>query len=119
MNKGFTLIEVLVTLTLMLLAILFSSRIMVSALDQTRKTAARFRLLEALDYYRNYLASLPMASPELAAGPHARTDGGCRADWQVEEAGSFLKRVRLAVAASGSRLGLLLYRSPFIPEASR
>ncbi len=119
MNKGFTLIEVLVSLTLLLMSILFGSRIMVAALDQTRKSALRFRLVEAFDYYRNYLYSLPMDSPELAVGPHGCTDGKCQVDWQVEAAGDFLKRIRLEAAVSGCRLRLLLYRSQFIWGVSR
>lgn len=119
MNKGFTLIEVLVSLTLLLLTILFSSRIMVSALDQTRKSAGRFRLVEALDYYRNYLSSLPMISPELAEGPHGRADREFQVDWQVEAAGVFLKRIRLAVAGFRCRLLLVLYRSKFIQEVAQ
>jgi prepilin-type N-terminal cleavage/methylation domain-containing protein len=119
MNKGFTLIEVLVSMTLLLMAVLFSSRIMVAAMDQTRKSALRFRLVEALNYYKNYLSSLPMDSPELAEGAHARAEREFRVDWRVEEAGAFLKMVRLAIIRPPSRLALVLYRSRFIPGGSR
>jgi prepilin-type N-terminal cleavage/methylation domain-containing protein len=119
MNKGFTLIETLVSLTLLLMTVLFSSRILVSALDQTRKSAVRFRLIEAFDYHRNYLSSLPMVSPELSVGPHSSTDGECKVDWRVEAAGDFLKKIHLVVAVSRCRLRLLLYRSQFIQEVSR
>ena len=119
MNKGFTLIETLVAAALLLIAVLSSCRVLVAALSQTRQAALRFRLLEALDYYRNYLSSLPMASPELAAGAHARTEREFRVAWRVEEAGNFLKEIRLVVAASRCSLPLRLYRSRFIQEVRR
>ncbi len=119
MNKGFTLIEVLVSLTLLLLAVLFSMRIMVTVLDQTRKSNLRFRLIETLDYYKNYLSSLSMASPELDQGHHGRKEGEFRVDWQVEAIGAFLKRIRLAVAVPHYSLPLVFYRSKFILEVSQ
>ncbi|MCU0236227.1 MAG: type II secretion system GspH family protein [Acidobacteria bacterium] len=72
MNKGFTLIETLVSLSLLMLAVLSSSRIMVSALAWTRQAQARFRLVEELDHYKNYLSSLSFAATELVGGPHGR-----------------------------------------------
>ena len=124
MNKGFTLVETLVAMTLLLLAVMFSSRIIVSALDQSRRSAMRFRLVEALDHYRNHLSSLPMAAPELAAGAHSLKDREFRVDWYVDTAlkvpaegtGAFLKRVRLQVAGAQGSLPLVLYRSRFIQE---
>jgi prepilin-type N-terminal cleavage/methylation domain-containing protein len=114
MNKGFTLIETLAALSLLLFAVLSSSRIMVAALAWTRQAGTRFRLVETLDYYKNYLSSLPLAAPELAAGDHGRNEGSLRVAWRVEAAGAFLKRVRLAVATARLTLQVVLYRSQFI-----
>jgi type II secretory pathway component PulJ len=116
MNKGFTLVETLVSLSLLMLAVLSSSRIMVAALAQTRQAQARFRLVEKLDYYKNYLSSLPPGAAELAPGPHSGQDGEIRAQWRVEDAGAFLKRVRLEVANAHLSLRLALCRSQFLRE---
>jgi hypothetical protein len=116
MNKGFTLIETLVSLSLLMLAVLSSSRIMVSALAWTRQAQARFRLVEELDHYKNYLSSLSFAATELVGGPHGRQDGEFRATWRVDDAGPFMKRVSLAVADSRQSLRLVLCRSRFIRE---
>ncbi len=119
MNKGFTLIETMVASALLLFAVLSSTRILVTALDQTRKAALRFRQVEALDYYKNYLSSLPAVSPELAAGAHAREEREFRVAWRVEAAGDFLKKIRLEVAAARVSLPLVFYRSRFIQEVRK
>lgn len=117
MNKGFTLIETLVSLALLLLAVLSSSRILVAALAHTRGSAARFRLVETLEFYKNVLSSLPFAAPELTAGTHNRREGDLRVDWRVEDRDPFLKRVRLTAAGPRYALPLVMFRSRFILEA--
>jgi len=119
MSKGFTLIETLVSLSLLLLAVLLSSRVTIAALGQSRQAAQRFRMAEMLDYYKNYLSSLPMAAPELAAGGHGRIEREFRIDWRVETDGAFLKRVSLAVAGPQGSLRLVLFRSKFIQEVGK
>ncbi len=114
MNKGFTLIETLVSLSVLLLAVLSGTRILVAALGQTRGAAMRFRVLQQLDYYKNYLGSRPMDAAELAAGSHSRQEGELRVDWRVEDAGAALKRVRLLAQARHYALALVLHRSRFI-----
>ncbi len=114
MNKGFTLIETLLSLSLVMLAVLSSTRIMVSALAWTRQAQARFRLVEKLDYYKNYLSSLPMTATELVPGTHDRGDGEIRAQWRVVADSAYLKRVRLAVGDGRLWLRLVVCRSQFI-----
>jgi len=116
MNKGFTLIETLVTSALLLVAILSSARIIVSAMDQTRRAGKRFRLLEKLDSFKSYLSSLPMAAFALSPGCHAGNDREFRVDWRVEAEGAFLKRVRLEVAGGKDSQALVFFRSKFIQE---
>lgn len=117
MNKGFTLIETLVSLSLVLLAVLFSARVTVFVLAQARNSLMRFRLIEKLDYYKNYLSSLSMAAPELAAGEHRQDGREFRVSWRVGAAGAFLKRIDLLAAAANYSLPLVFYKSKFIQEA--
>lgn len=114
MNKGFTLIETLVSLSLLLLAVLFSTRILVAALGQTRSAAIRFRVLQRLDDYKNYLEALPLDAAELAAGAHSRQESELRVDWRVQDESTSLKRVRLRATARHYALALVLHRSRFI-----
>jgi prepilin-type N-terminal cleavage/methylation domain-containing protein len=119
MQKGFTLIETMAALALVMFAILSSCRVVVAALDLSRRAALRFHMIETLDGFRGYLASLPDSAPELAEGAHAQSERCFRIAWRVEAEDAFLKRVRLEVAAAQAALPLLIYRSRFIPEAGR
>lgn len=114
MDKGFTLIETMAAFALLLLAALSSTRILVSALAWTRQAQERFRLVEKLDYYKNYLSSLPAEAADLAVGDHARREEGLTVEWRVEAADAFLQRVRLAAVAGRLSLSLVLYRSRLI-----
>ncbi len=117
MNKGFTLIETLVSLSLVLLAVLFSARVTAHVLAQERNSLLRFRLIESLDYYKNYLTSLAQAAPELAEGGHRQQDRGFTISWRVAAAGAFLKRIDLRAAAASYALPLVFFKSKFIQEA--
>jgi prepilin-type N-terminal cleavage/methylation domain-containing protein len=119
MNKGFTLIETLVSLSLVLLAILFSARVTAHVLAQERNARLRFRLIENLDYYKNYLTSLSSAAPELAEGGHRQLNRGFTISWRVAAAGAFLKRIDLRAAAAHYALPLVFFKSKFIQEAQR
>ena len=116
MNKGFTLIETLVSLVLVMLAVLFSVRILVFALDQSRQASLRFRLIETGDYYKNYLSSLPFSAPDLADGSHRQDDQRFIVTWQVEPAEAGLKRINLLVAGPNYSLPMAFCKSHFIQE---
>lgn len=118
MNKGFTLIETLVSMSLVMLAVLFSARIIVFALEQSRRATLRFRLVEKLDYYKNYLSSLSFTAPGLATGKHEEGNAGIQVSWQVQLAAPFLKSVRLTAAMPHYALPLLFYKSNYFPEVA-
>ena len=116
MNKGFTIIETLVSLALLMLAVLFSARIMFFALDQSRQSSLRFRLIETCDYYKNYLSSLSFSAPDLADGSHRQVSQRFIVTWLVEPAEAGLKKINLLVAGTNYSLPLAFYKSHFIQE---
>ncbi len=116
MQKGFTLIETMVSLALLVFVILAGARLLGAALVQTRGAAVRFRLAEAFDYHRHYLTSLAWNAAELAAGTYSRRDREVRITWCVEQVDPALKRVRLQAAIGRLALSLPLNRSRFILE---
>ncbi|HEX7503533.1 MAG TPA: prepilin-type N-terminal cleavage/methylation domain-containing protein [Acidobacteriota bacterium] len=118
MNKGFTLIETMVSMSLVMLAVLFSARIIIFALEQSRRAALRFRLVEKLDDYKNYLSSLSFAAPGLAAGEHKEESGEFQVSWRVQLVAPFLKSVRLTAATPQCALPLFFYKSYYFPEVS-
>ena len=119
MNKGFTLVETLVTLTLVMLGVLFNARITVFALQQARQSGLRFRMLTTGDDYKNHLASLSFSAPELADGAHRQPNRELTVSWRVETAEAGLKRVRLRVDAAQHAVALEFFKSKFIQEVKK
>jgi len=119
MNKGFTMVETLVALTLLLLAVLFSARITVFSLQQALQARVRFRMMETGDYYKHYLSALPFAAPELVDGAHRQPGRDLIVSWRVEVNAPGLKRVRLRVAGARHSLALDFFKSKFIQEVKK
>jgi prepilin-type N-terminal cleavage/methylation domain-containing protein len=116
MNRGFTLIETLVMLTLLSVALLFSARTTFHALHQERQAAFRFRLMETGDWHKHYLSSLPFLAPELGDGAHSLFGGEFAVSWQVQTVAPGLKRVRLLAAGGRHSLAIVFHKSNFIQE---
>jgi type II secretory pathway pseudopilin PulG len=116
MGKGFTLIETLAALALVMLAVLFSAQVMFFALGQSRQADLRFQLLETDDYYKNYLVSLPFSAPDLADGSHQQVSQAFTVSWRVETAEAGLKRIRLLATGPNYALPLVFFKSRFIQE---
>jgi prepilin-type N-terminal cleavage/methylation domain-containing protein len=116
MKKGFTLIETLVALTLLMFAVLFNARVMIFALEQSRQSSLRFHLIETSDYYKNYLSSLSFAAPDLADGGHRQLSRKFVVTWQVEAAEPGLKRINLLVNGPNYSLPQVFFKSHFIQE---
>lgn len=114
MNRGFTLIESMITLAVVMLAVLSGARVLSAALTQTRGAALRFRLVDKLEFYKNYLLSRPFDAAELAAGRHEKAENGVRVDWRVADSSPTLKRLRLQAGSGGRSLKLALMRSRFL-----
>jgi prepilin-type N-terminal cleavage/methylation domain-containing protein len=116
MNKGFTLIETLVSSALLLLAVLFSARVMFFALGQSRQADLRFRLVETAEYYKNHLSAQSFSAPDLADGGHRQTSRTFIVTWRVEPAAAGLKRVDLRVAGQDCAQAIGFFKSNFIQE---
>jgi hypothetical protein len=116
MNKGFTLVETLVALALSMLAVLFGARITAFTLAQARQSSMRFRQIETVDYYKNYLSSLPFPAPELADGGHRQVCREFVVSWRVEPAAAGLKRIKLQAAGTRHSLAMTFLKSRFIQE---
>lgn len=116
MNKGFTLVETLVALTLLMLAVMFGARVTFFALHQARRAGLRFRMMEMGDHYKHYLCSLPFSAPELVDGVHAKAGRELTLNWRVGTAAAGLKQVKLQIVARHHSLALDFLKSRFIQE---
>jgi prepilin-type N-terminal cleavage/methylation domain-containing protein len=117
MNRGFTLIETMITLAVVMLAVLANARVLTAALTQSRGAALRFRLADKLEFYKNVLLSRPFDASELAAGRHEQAADGVCVEWRVLDFSPTLKRLRLQASAGGRSLSQALLRSRFLLEA--
>lgn len=116
MKKGFTLIETLVALTLVMAAVLFSVRITIFALEQSRQASWRFQLMETGDYFKNYLSALSFSAPDLGEGSHRQVSRAFTVTWQVVPIAAGLKKISLLAAGPHFALPLFFFKSRFIQE---
>lgn len=106
-RPGFSLIEVLVAMTLAFLLIIGTAELLTYSLCAKRKGDITAALTRALTDKLESLKSLPFEDAGLAPGRHTETErvspGDCRVvkEWEVEDAGSGMKMVRLKVSNAG------------------
>jgi prepilin-type N-terminal cleavage/methylation domain-containing protein len=106
-KRGFSLIEVLVAMTLALLLIVGTAEILTCSLYAKRKGDLTAALTQALTDRLESLRSLTFDAAALAPGPHtetARVSPGDRSvveEWEVADDGTGMKLVRLSVRSTG------------------
>lgn len=105
--RGFTLIEVLVAASLVLLLAAGAAELATSALRAKRRGDVLAALTRAVGERLEALKSLPFGDAALAAGPYAETvrvePGPCLVAerWEIADDGDGMKRVTLRVAQAG------------------
>ena len=106
-RRGFSLIEVLVAMSLALLLIVGAGELLTYALRAKRKGDVTAALTHALTDRLESLKSLPFEDAALAAGEYAETvrvqPGDCLVveEWEVADDGDGMKRIRLKVRPAG------------------
>jgi len=116
MNRGFTVIETLVSLTVISMGLLFMARVITFAHDHGRKAGLRFDILQTTDSHKQRLLSLPFQDRELAEGGHSQRQGHFTIRWSIDSPESGLKRIRLVVVAARCGRSLTFYKSEWIKE---
>jgi len=106
-KSGFSLIEVLVAMSLALLLVVGTAEVLTCSLYAKRKGDLTAALTHALTARLESLKSLPFDDSALAPGEHTETarvaPGDCRVveEWEVADDGSGMKFVRLRVRSTG------------------
>jgi prepilin-type N-terminal cleavage/methylation domain-containing protein len=106
-KSGFSLIEVLVAMSLALLLIVGTAEVLTCSLTAKRKGDLTAALTHALTARLESLKSLPFDDAALTPGEYTETTrvapGDCRIveEWEVADDGSGMKLVRLRVRSVG------------------
>lgn len=106
-RRGFSLIEVLVAMSLTLLLLVGTAELIILSVGAERKGDTTAALTEALAARAESLKSLAHGPGGLAPGAYAETvvDGAGRGlllhEWTVEDAGQTMSRVRIRVSPAG------------------
>ena len=106
-RRGFSLIEVLVAMALVLLLVVGAAELLTLSLWAKRKCDITAALTSALTARLETLKSRPFEDGALSPGEHAETvrvePGGCliAEEWEVTDDGDRMKRIRLRVRYAG------------------
>jgi len=113
---GFTLIETLVSWALVLLGILFISRVVIFSLDGLKKTRIRLEISQKVESYKNRLLSKPFHSPDLADGFDCLEEGLYKIDRYISSISPTLKKIKFVISYKILTRQLIFYKSKFIRE---
>jgi prepilin-type N-terminal cleavage/methylation domain-containing protein len=95
--KGFSLIEVLVSTFIILLAVLLIGRALIFSLSMLKDSRERFSLQTLYSNYNNKLNSLPFDSIELSAGEYSHKHSCLTVKWKILDLSYSLKKISLRV----------------------
>jgi Tfp pilus assembly protein PilV len=109
--RGFALIEALVSILIIILGVMFISRIMIHSMDALKKSKSRLDISEKLQFYSNYLMSRPFSSAELRPGKFTRRDQEFTISWDVIDVTPSLKKIYLKIRISRMTRQEILYKS--------
>lgn len=115
-ENGFTLIEVLVSWLLVLLALLFISKIIVFSFDGIKKSRIRLEITQKLETCKNQLLSKPFDSQELKDGHSSIDDGVFRVTRDISSLCLTLKEIKLSIAYKTLSKQIYFYKSMYIKE---
>jgi Tfp pilus assembly protein PilV len=104
-RPGFSLVEALISSSLILLLIIGTAQLLASSLAAKRRADFHFRASRCGSSKLEYLKALPPESPEMTDGFHTEllteeSSGEIfRAEWEVETLAGTAKKIRLKISA--------------------
>ncbi|MCK4766476.1 MAG: prepilin-type N-terminal cleavage/methylation domain-containing protein [Candidatus Aminicenantes bacterium] len=113
-KKGFTLIEVLISLMLVALALISTARTIIFAMEEYRKSVLRFSMMQALQDHKDTLTGKPFDSGDLAAGSYEKKEGKFELTWVIQSLSADLKKIGLSISYSIFSKKIYFYKSKFI-----
>lgn len=115
-EKGFTLVEVLFSFLLLLIAILFMTNIIIYSLEGNKKSRIRLEVSQKLVYCKNQLLSKSFDSEELKDGHTSIDEPLFRIDWNINSISPTLKKIKLSILYKTLKKQIYFYKSKYIKE---
>ncbi len=113
---GFTLVETLVSWTLVVVGLIFACRVIVFSLDGLKKSRIRLEISQEVESCKTRLLSKPFHSPELAEGFARMEDGVFIIDRYISSISPTLKEIKLVISYKILTRTIIFYKSKFIKE---
>ncbi|MCK4836757.1 MAG: prepilin-type N-terminal cleavage/methylation domain-containing protein [Candidatus Aminicenantes bacterium] len=105
---GFTLVETMVALVLVLIGVMFVAKITIFTLDSYKKSFLRLTVLQKIQFHTQSLISKSYGSSELNEGKNCKHEHPFEIRWSVYELSPTLKKISISV-----QYDQLVYRSYF------
>jgi prepilin-type N-terminal cleavage/methylation domain-containing protein len=113
-EKGFTLVETLVSLLLVTLAVVFISNTLITAIEIQRNSEIRFRLFQEMENCKNELNCKPFDAFELKQGSYSKEVDLGKISWQITDISPTLKILRLFISSKKAAKRSYFYKSKYI-----
>lgn len=94
-EKGFTLTEILVSMTLIGFSSIFLMKCMIISLHQLKNSGIRFHVTSTMEARRNYLSGKKFDSPELMQGKRTLNFNGVLLEIRITDTSPGLKNIFL------------------------
>ena len=115
-NDGFTLIEVIVSWLLVLLALLFVGDIIIFSVSGTGMSRIRMEISQKLESCKTELAAKAFDSMEFDNGTSSTVDGPFKINRHITSLSPTLKRVTLSITYKTLSKQIYFYKSKYIEE---
>jgi Tfp pilus assembly protein PilV len=113
-DSGFTIIETLFSLLLILLALMSISQMITAAIGAQRKSTLRFNMQQKIEYCRNQLLSKSFAAAELEEGSYSTAENPLKINWDIKDISPTLKFIHLSVSYKKITKKAYFYKSRYI-----
>ena len=115
-EKGFTLVELLVSLMLILVALLFILNIIVFSIDGSKKSTIRLQVSQKLESCKNLLLSKPFDSEGLKDGHSSIDEAPFKTYQDIICISPTLKRIKISIFYKSLSRQIFFYKSKYIKE---
>lgn len=112
-TKGFTLVEVMVSVFLVTMAIILISGTIINNIALTKSGCRRFRVQTRFDNLKDEMQAGKSDPDSLIAGRHYREDGSFQIRWEVSVRSPWLKEIRMRVGQREYEFSGFFYISEF------